>query len=401
MISKKQIFSFLVIILVMLWGCVSVTEKEKEQEQPQELTDVTEKDVSKDENKIFFNSYPNFSKKVKSLYLSLSLEQRIAQLLIVPLPATYVLNENLVNYFSELEPGGVILFGRNIQDIEQVKKLTAQIKDTLAINPFISVDVEGGLVNRFRNISNPVLGLLPSAQRLAVEESPNTLRTKIASVGEALLGLGITMNLAPVADVKHSNTPNFLSSRVFSDDPNIVADYVTAFASGLMDAGVIPVVKHFPGHGAASADTHEKQARVDLTQKQLQEKDLIPFQKSIERGVPAIMMGHLFVPALDSDALVVELSSPIIDMVRFNMNFDGVIMTDSLSMKAVATDNVGELFEERALNAGVNILLDSSNAVKLHKRLVQSYRDGKLIHNAIELSTLRVLHLKEQFGLLE
>lgn len=381
------------IVFLLLSTCTSVPS-------PYQTTPLSEK-----QKQAFYFAYPQYSYKVKSLYLSLSVEERIAQLLIINLKQmllynTYELDHQMARHLSQIKPGGVILFSINIRNEKQLKQLTSDITAHLDVPPFISIDVEGGSVNRLNNLRLKASSL-PDAQTLAITESTTSVQTLMYEVGQELASLGINMNFAPVADIRYPNTPSFLTNRIFADTPQRTAEYVGAVVEGLDNAGIISVAKHFPGHGSTKSDTHHSLGRIQLSRDALMKADFIPFKKAIDKGVPAIMMGHLSAPALDVTGQLVETSQPVVDLLRNILNFDGVIISDSLLMGAVGPKYVGENFAEEVLNAGVTILLDPPNAQSLHEKLIRSFYNGELSGKRMQESVLKVLDLKEQYGLLE
>lgn len=351
----------------------------------------------------FFARYPDFSQAVKTLYRAMTDEERIGQLLIISLFADIkvrALTPQGLKYLRAAQPGGILLFRRNVQNKAQLSALTRGIVQNSAVRPFVAVDAEGGPVNRLRDVVGTAVSELPSARSLSESKSADEVRALMAEAGAELRGMGITMNLSPVADVRQENTPAFLQERIFGDTPAQSAAYAEAVVRGLQSAGVLSVAKHFPGHGGASGDTHAGPASVEKSLAALEQFDFVPFRRAVSADVAGLMLGHLFVPALDPAAPVAEASPRIIAYLRNNMKFTGIIMTDSLSMSAVKEQYAGPNLAERALNAGVTMLLDPPNALALKKRLLASLANGTLERAAVERAVLLVLRAKESYGLL-
>lgn len=250
------------------------------------------------------------------------------------------------DFFRDADPFGFILFDYNLADAAGIRRLTAELRDAVGDERApILIDQEGGRVAR---LGPPAWPAFPSAARLAEGPVEGT-RATARAIGEMLTGLGIDVNCAPVADVHAPGlTHEVIGERAFSSDPAIVATYARAYAEGLRDAGVMPVVKHLPGHGRARGDSHETLPETDAD-----EPSVAAF--SALADLPVGMTAHVLYRDWD-DRLPATLSPSVIaEIVRGRIGFDGLLLTDDLSMRAL--DGSLAARARRALDAGCDIAL--------------------------------------------
>lgn len=254
----------------------------------------------------------------------------------------------------ELQVGGIILFARNLAAPEQVRELTGalQAEARASGNPplLVAVDQEGGPVQRLREPFTRI----PSSRKLGESATPAEVRALARKVGAELASVGITMNLAPVLDVARSPSCP-LWERSFGPEAERVAALGAAALQGYLEAGVMPVAKHFPGLGDTAADSHAVLPQA-LDPDPRREKDLYPFRQAIRAGVPAIMTAHLRVPSWDE--LPATLSPvALTSWLRGRLGFEGVIMTDDLEMGAITGSFPVPEAAARAFVAGADLLL--------------------------------------------
>lgn len=314
----------------------------------------------------------------------LSTRQRAGQLL-VPLITQPEL-ASAVPFSTEGQLGGVVLLG------ESDNNLGASLA-TLQTGPFpvvISSDEEGGIVQRLTNL----LGPLPSAQELA-QRTPEEVRALFKDYGERMLGLGITVDLAPVVDV--GGGPG-IGTRSFGTDAETVTIYARAVIQGLLDAGVTPVIKHFPGHGRASADSHLELPQTPPLD-ELRTLDLVPFQTLLGEsfdGEVMVMVGHLSVPGL-SDGTPTSLSpNTITGLLRNELGYDGIVMADALDMGAIVNNFTPQEALLRSIEAGVDMAIISGTIQMpvLLDAIEGAVENGRISQERIDQSAGRVLALK-------
>lgn len=275
---------------------------------------------------------------------------------------------------------------------ESLAARLAPARAVAPIRPLVATDEEGGRVQRLREL----LGVLPSAASQAQDNTPDELRSLIAAHATEMLAVGIDIDLAPVVDV--GGGPG-IGDRAFSDDPAVVSEYGEAVRSGLEDGGLVSVVKHFPGHGRASADSHLELPSAPALD-ELRGFDLEPFVVAIEGGAEAIMVAHLDVPGL-TDGVPTSLSPAAVSgLLRDELGFDGLVMTDSLDMAAVADRWSTAEAVELALIAGNDVvLLGNANEIEqIHQGIAEALAAGRLDRSRLVEAATRVLDLKGEFS---
>ena len=257
-------------------------------------------------------------------------------------------------FFREADPFGFILFARNIEDRAQLGRLTADLRAAVGRDAPILIDQEGGRVQRLRAPQwrdwGPALDTVLGAASPAAAARALWLRARI--IAAELTEVGIDTNCAPVADLAFPETHPFLRSRCYGSDPASVATLARAVADGLLAGGVLPVMKHLPGHGRSRLDTHLALPRVATPLAELQVSDFAPFRALCD--LPMAMTAHLVFEAVDPHHPATQ-SPRMIDLVRNDIGFQGLLMTDDLNMQALS----GSLAERaaRSIAAGVDVAL--------------------------------------------
>jgi beta-N-acetylhexosaminidase len=263
---------------------------------------------------------------------------------------------------ADSTPYAVVLFGRNIGTVEQLRDLVAEVKSLSKRPPLFMIDEEGGRVDRLRHI----LPGLPSAESFGEGEKPAELSRWLGKViGMALRYFDIEINLAPVVDIRGSAAPKGLERRTFGADPESVIELAGAFMDGMHGAGVASCLKHWPGIGVGSVDPHYGATVIDVPVAQLIERDLVPFQK-LGKAAKAIMIGHGTYPQVDEPDLPATLSWRMTtDLLRNFIAFDGIAVSDDMEMHAVSDLGSYEEISELALTAGNDVILFCSHIERI------------------------------------
>lgn len=317
----------------------------------------------------------------------LTLEQQVGQLIVLTFSGTtapgYV-REAL----RERRAAGVILFGGNISSPAQLRSLTRALRQG-SWRPIVAVDQEGGSVRRV-----PWAGPVRGAPEQA---AAGTVRSDAAAAARALSAVGITVSLAPVADVP-SVRGAALASRAFSRDPRVVSRAVRASVRGWRAGGIAATVKHFPGIGAAPANTDDAVVTIRRSRPALSAVDLSPFRAAIAVGVPLVMVGHARYPALDR-ARIASQSRPIIEgVLRDELGFRGVVVTDSMEAQASLSTGSITRVSERAVRAGADLLLLTGRGSyrPVYEHLLAIARSSPEFRARVRKSAARVLALEER-----
>ncbi len=286
--------------------------------------------------------------------------------------------------------GGVIVFDDNVTSPGQLRSLTARLQQRSGRRwpVLVGVDQEGGLVERIRGAATR----FPAFMAAGAADRPRLTRSAYAAGGAELRWMGLNVDFAPDADVTVGPADPAIGSRAAGDDPESVAAQSLAAAQGFLDAGVVPVVKHFPGHGSVTTDSHVGLPVQDRSLRELRRNDLVPFRTAIRAGLPAVMVGHIAVGAVDPGTPA-TVSKPVINgMLRGDLGFEGLVVSDALDMAAVSNQSKPAV---RFLQAGGDVVLMPPDPVRTRQTIVAAVRRGDLGKRDLERSAARMVALLE------
>lgn len=334
--------------------------------------------------------------------LSLSLEQQVGQFFYIGLPGTELDAETRA-LITEVQPGGVIIFGRNVASPQQLRDLLDGVRELLPNNPLVGVDQEGGLVDRLRKIFTP----MPSARTIREHGDLAGARSLGRITGEALRILGFNMNFAPVMSImtdERDLLSNGLYSRSFGRSPGEVLGYTTVYLRGLQETGIVGCLKHFPGIGAGEVDSHEQMPMVSLTHDDLMAQDLAPYLELFQRKddrVRCVMVSHGGFPNIDIIKGVTggllepaSLSRNIVsNLLRGELGYQHLVVTDDLEMGAIAKHCEIEAAVVRAFNAGNDMMLICAHPGIIrrgYQAMLTAAREGKLPKDRVRESLKRI-----------
>jgi len=302
--------------------------------------------------------------------------------------------------------GGVILFEVNLGPAPEIEKLTEGLQAFAkgsSPNPvplFISIDQEGGRVVRVKD----GVDQLPGAAAMGQTENEQIAEDAGFETAHQLANLGINLLLAPDVDVNNNPANPVINIRSFSGDPQTVAKVALAFARGVRDAGAIPVLKHFPGHGNTNTDSHTALPTIKSDLAHMEQIEIVPFKAGIDQGNPAIMSAHILFPALDPKEPATLSQKILKDYLRTKLGFKGVVITDALEMKAVADRYPAGQVGRKAFEAGADILLLTSTGERMrliYETMVAGFKSGELSVAALDEAVLRQIELKFRSGLFQ
>ena len=333
---------------------------------------------------------------------NLTLEQKVGQMFIFGFAGTK-LNKNLKAHLRKHQPGAVIVFGRNIKTLSQTSDLNSELqKLTLSYSEvplFVAIDQEGGSVSRIKTSPG-----LPSAYTIG-NTNDTALSFQAGRVtGQILRLLGFNMNLAPVLDVTDSQLHSFIASRSFSESPHKVSSMGVAFAQGLEESQIIPVAKHFPGHGSISLDTHRTTPHRQISYQTLLNSDLIPFsQYASSEILGGIMVAHISYPLIDSSQLPATYSKHLITQVLTEeLKYKGLIMTDDIEMAGAAALPLVEDRAIAAILAGNDLVMLAWSTELQNKAVaavVSAVKSGQIPEKRIDQSVQKILKFKKSYAL--
>ncbi|WP_040814117.1 glycoside hydrolase family 3 N-terminal domain-containing protein [Nocardia concava] len=327
-----------------------------------------------------------------AMYLSqFTLRQKLAQLLTVGVTG----QADAANVVKTEQVGGIFI-GSWTDKAMLAQHQVEAVQQASRIPLMVTIDEEGGRVSRAKDL----IGVAPSAKVIAQTMSPEEFYTFSLERAKKLKALGITVDFAPDVDVTSQPDDSVIGDRSFSDKPEVVAQYAGAFIRALKDAGVGSVMKHFPGHGSGSGDSHTGAVRTPPLD-QMQDTDLVPFRQLVDSGA-AVMVGHLDVPGLTTPNVPASISPEVMKLLREGTGygaapFEGVIFTDDLSGMAAITNrmNIEEAVEAALVAGADNALWITTDAVpKVLDRLEEAVKSGRLPGTQVDKSVLRVAKFK-------
>lgn len=330
----------------------------------------------------------------------MTLEEKVGQLILAGVEGT-TLDANAKKMIAGDHIGGVILYSNNIKNLKGLVSLVNAIKSANVPNPapiFVSADQEGGRVNRLpaeyaKFPANGVVGQTGDADAAGAMGS---------LIGRAMLSSGFNMDFAPVLDVNSNPDNPVIGDRSFGATASLVEKLGIAELKGIRGEGVIPVVKHFPGHGDTSVDSHHDLPVINKTIDQLEKLELVPFQAAVQENAEAVMVAHILFPKIDPDKPG-SLSEKIIgDLLRDKLGYDGVVITDDLGMGAIVKHYTLPEAAVDAVRAGADILLVGhgyDNEHTAYEAVLSAVKNGKLTEERIDESVYRILKLKAQYDL--
>lgn len=391
---KRRIFALLA-ALCLLAGCAGKTEPDAPAVDPApptvDPTPVTPTEPSEAEQA---------EARLRERIAGMSIEEKVGQMFFVRCPETGAA-EDVAAYHL----GGLLLFGRDYKDADggwlSAEELTAKLESYQAaaeLPLFIGSDEEGGTVTRASRDPKLFAQPLPSPQELYAARGMDGLAAETLDYNKQLLALGINVNLAPVCDVS-TDAGDFIYARSFGGDAAATSEFVTAAVGAIRDAGVAAVLKHFPGYGN-NVDTHTGIAVDQRPLESFTSSDFLPFQAGMESGggKTAVLVSHNIMTAVDGD-LPASLSPKVHGLLRTDLGFDGVVMTDDLAMEAVAAYSADGAVAVMALEAGNDLVITTDYRTQIPK-VLEALESGALSEETIDTACRRVLTWKQNLGLL-
>ncbi len=369
---KKNKIIYILLIVILLAGCGKNDNNEA----------INNKELS------------DIDKRVEEQLSKMTLDEKIGQMIIVTYASDHV-DSKLTSALKDVQPGGFILFKDNITTYDKTLTFIKSIKELVKIPMFISIDEEGGKIQRLYFLKDKDITDIPDMYDLGIKNDTELTYEVGKVLAEELKVFGINMDFAPVIDVYSNKDNTVIGKRSFGNNEELVSKHGLSLAKGLEDNGVIPVFKHFPGHGNTSVDSHENLPIVIKTKEELMNLDLIPFIDAIKNDAKVIMIGHLAVPNITSDNTPASLSKILItDFLKKELNFNGLVVTDALNMKALTNYYKDEEICGKATEAGVDILLMPSSSRTCLKSVKNAVDEGKIDEKRIDESVRKILKLK-------
>lgn len=378
---RKQKIIGIVIIIVIVLAILGISNRSIFNDNEQVIQD---KQQIKQENL-------TIDEKVDKIVASMSQTEKLGQMVMIGIQGTKVDDDSLY-MLNQYHMGGVILFDRNMESPEQVKQLTSdlQAQSNEKVPLFIGIDEEGGdVVCMAEKLTPP-----PSQKEIGATGDIEQAKTWAIKTAKSLKDMGINVNFAPVADVGSND------KRSYSTDTNTVIDFVRAATEGYQQENIIYSLKHFPGIGKGRVDSHVDSSSIDVAKEVLMAEDILPFKTIIDENDPNdyfILVSHLKYPALDEE-YPASLSSKIMtDLLRNELGYKGIIITDDMEMGAVANHNDFRSIGVKAVKAGVDIVLvchEYQHQQEVYLGLLDAVNSGEISQERIDESVKRIIKVK-------
>lgn len=347
---------------------------------------------------------PNLE-KAQAFLETLTLEQKVGQMIFAtPDSLAGVAGADIAGTMTrdalERYPvGGVVYFSQNIRSESQIVEMVKKMQEYSAIPMFMGVDEEGGRVSRLSRV-----GITETLEPMATYgEAGNAevVRDIGQRLGQQLTAAGFNLNFAPVADVITNPDNTEIGDRSFSSDPKVAAEMVAAMTEGLQSSNVCACVKHFPGHGSTSADSHNGASVSYRSLDELRATEFLPFRAGIEAGAGMVMLSHMSLPEVTGDNTPCDLSYKIVtELLRQELGYEGVVVSDSHEMASITGYYDCAEAAILAVQAGCDIVLMPKSVSEAYYGLIKAVQDGTLTEERINESVLRILTLKYQMGLM-
>lgn len=377
---RKKIISIVVvgIILILVGLAYKYFYSKQEENKEQAEKPIVQQELTIDE-------------KVDKIVNSMTQTEKIGQMVMIGIQGTEV-NDDSLYMLHQFHFGGVILFDRNMQSVEQVKKLTSDIqtKSDEKVPLFIGIDEEGGEVTRMENALTPP----PSQQKIGESNDPEKAKQWASSTAKELKNMGINVNFAPVADVGSNDT------RSYSKDTNTVINFVRAAVSGYQEQNIIYSLKHFPGIGKGKVDSHIESSNINAFKETLLNEDIAPFATLIKESNPDnyfILVSHLIYPELDEKNPASLSKNIMTDLLRNELGYKGIIITDDMEMGAVANHNDFRSIGVNAVKAGADIVLichEYEHEQDIYMGILDAVKAGEISQERIDESVKRIVKMK-------
>lgn len=342
---------------------------------------------------------------------NMTLEEKIGQLFIINLEllddnkGNYYefrkLTKKMINNIGKYNVGGVCFFARNIETREQTMKLINDLQGKSKYPMFITVDEEGGQVARIANNNNMQTTKFPTMEEVGKMDDKEYAFNLGDTIGREIRELGFNVDFAPVADVRTNELNTEIGDRSFGNEPKLVANMVKEVVTGLQGQGVSAALKHFPGHGDAESDSHEGAVNVENDIERLRDVEFVPFKAGIRAGVDFVMISHISISRVTEDTVPASLSSLVLnEMLRMELGFEGIAITDALNMKAITSQYTPKQAAKKAFTAGADVVLMPDNLPEAYNSILQAVKNGDITEERLNESVRRILEVKVKRGII-
>lgn len=410
---KKSHNEFMIILILLICSILALSglcvylymsSKQSGKKQEENIGETSDVEILSEEE--------SMRQQAKELVSQMSLNDKAAQMFVItPEALTGVdtavaagtVTEEAIQRFPV---GGIVYFAKNLENPDQVKEMIANTKkysmDRIGLLPFITVDEEGGTVTRFGGNENFEMEAIGDMRDIGITGDSGKAYEVGTKLGSFLYELGFNVDNAPVADVLSNPANTVVKTRSFGSDCNLVSEMALAELRGIEDQNVVGVLKHYPGHGATEADSHQGYAYTNATLDEMMSNELVPFINGINSGVQMIMVGHISCPNVTDDNMPASMSEKMVsDILRTQLGYEGVVTTDAMDMGAIAESYSSGDAAVRAIQAGVDIILMPDNFQEAYQGVIDAVENGTISEERIDESLLRIVYLKLQMEQME
>ncbi|WP_235801774.1 beta-N-acetylhexosaminidase [Ureibacillus manganicus] len=343
---------------------------------------------------------PPISEEVLTLLQNMSLEEKIGQMIFAGVDgANY--DQNAENLIHQYHVGGIIFNKKNFLSVDQTNQYVNKIKSENAAKPlpiFLGVDQEGGRVAKLPGALTPI----PPSLQIGNVGSSEFSYAIGSLLGKEVKSFGFNMNFAPVLDINSNPNNPVIGDRSFGNTANIVSKLGIETMKGIQSEDVIAVIKHFPGHGDTATDSHLELPRVNKTIEELEELELVPFRQAIQEGADVVMIAHILLPQVDAENPSSMSKAIISDLLRNQLQYDGVVITDDMTMEAITDHYDIGAASVQSVKAGSDIIMvahDYNKVTSAFRAIQKAVENGEISEERINDSVVRIIQLKEKYQL--
>lgn len=413
--TKKAVISFIVFLMVIallvagvVFAVTTFLLKDKEEPVQQAQNGEIEQQVDTEQAEVETSDTAvedPLVQQARDYVAGMSLEDKIAQMFIITpdeltgVPGATAAGDATKEAYNSSPVGGIIYMSDNLKDAEQTTTMLTKMQEIsmerTGLPIFLSVDEEGGSVTRIAGKSGFDASDVGDMSAVGATGDAQNAYNAGSVIGSYLKELGFNMDFAPVADVLTNSENTVIGDRAFGSDSQLVADMVTSELKGLSDQGIYGVVKHFPGHGNTSEDSHDGAAVSEKVIEELRAVEFVPFQRAIDSGVSFIMVGHISLPNVTGDNTPASLSGQVMtDILRTEMGYQGVVITDAMNMKAITENYTADQAAVMAVSAGADIILMPQDYETAYQGLLDAVNNGTITEERINESLVRIVRAK-------
>ncbi|BCN30005.1 glycoside hydrolase family 3 protein [Anaeromicropila herbilytica] len=342
---------------------------------------------------------------------NMSLEEKIGQLFIVSCESLDTskghcfewrnVTKNMRSTLNKYHVGGIILYSRNVESIDQTQRMIADFQESSRVPLFISIEEEGGDMSPLANNLNMNMTQFPNMSVIGELNNKDYANHMGKTIGKEIKELGFNLDFAPVTDVNTGDENSKIGNRSFGSDPLIVSDMVSEVVNGIQSQNVAATIKNFPGEGSITEETQNGSVNIDNTLEQLRKINFVPFKEGIKAGADVIMVSHASISRVTEDMVPASLSSLVMrSILRTELGFDGVIITDALNKKAITDHYSSRAAALKVVKAGGDMLLTPENLKSAYNGLLNAVEDGSIKESQIDNMVRRILKLKLKRGII-